>query len=123
MGLRMASAWKHPATGTYYLRERVPADLVNRVKGRKVAVPVDGQPRQVILGELIKLSLGTKEPKIAKALHRDTAAAVEELWQRFRQEDATGPLRRTAQQVGRLVGQYYREIPETNGAVPGSPEQ
>lgn len=123
MGLRMASVWKHPTTGTYYLRERVPADLVVRLRGRKVSLPVDGQHRPVTLGEFVKLSLNTKEPKTAKALHRDTAAAVEELWQRIRQEDATGPVRLTAQQVEGLAGQYYREIVDTYGADPGDPEQ
>jgi integrase len=120
MGLRMASPWKHPQTGTYYLRERVPLDLVDGVRGRRVTVPVNGQPRQVMLGEFVKVSLGTKEPKIAKDLYRDSAAAVAEMWQRFRQEAATGPVRLTGKQVEGLAGQYYRELLAAYEENPGS---
>lgn len=31
MVLRMASSWKHPKTGVYYFRRRVPADLVDLI--------------------------------------------------------------------------------------------
>jgi hypothetical protein len=64
MGLRMASPWKHPETDSYYLRERVPLDLVGKVKGRKVTILVGGHGRSVTLGETVKVSLGTKEPQI-----------------------------------------------------------
>ncbi len=105
MGLRMASPWKHPATGSYYLRERIPQDLAGKLKGRKVAVPVGGQDRQVTLNETVKVSLGTKEPKVARELYREAAAAVQEMWTRFRQEGATGPVRLTHRQVLELAGE------------------
>ncbi len=106
----MASPWKHPATGSYYLRERVPQDLAGKLKGRKVAVPVGGQDRQVTLNETVKVSLGTKEPKVARELYREAAAAVQEMWTRFRQEGATGPVRLTHRQVLELAGEYYRDL-------------
>ncbi len=49
MVLPMASPWKHPKTGVYYLRKRVPADLIGSVGKRE-----------------IKRSLGTKDPAEAR---------------------------------------------------------
>lgn len=49
MVLSMARPWKHPRTGTYYLRQRVPHDL------------------RAVLGKgLVKHALGTKDPVEAK---------------------------------------------------------
>ncbi len=59
----MASAMERGKT--FYFKEQVPADLLARVKGRKVLVPVDGQPRPVTLGEFAQVSLRTREPKVA----------------------------------------------------------
>ena len=63
MPLPMARPWKHPKTGVYHLRRRVPADLVKLV-GR----------------EIEKRSLGTKDPTEAKALHFAATIEVEERW-------------------------------------------
>ncbi len=61
----MATPWKHP-NGTFYVRERVPSDLVSIAKDREVRIQVDGEMKKVRLGQTIKLSLETKEPSIAK---------------------------------------------------------
>lgn len=122
MGIRMATPWKHPGPGNFYLRERVPTDLTATVKGRKVSVLVNGQVRQVTLGETVKLSLGTKEPKTARELYREAAAAVQEVWHRLRQEAATGPVRLTAMQVEAMAGAYYRHVCREHGDDPGDPD-
>lgn len=121
MGLRMATPWEHPTTRVYYLRERVPLDLADQVKGRKVSLSVAGRVRQVTLGETVKVSLGTKEPKVAKDLYKEASAAVQEMWGRFRQEAATGPVRLTGKQVEALAGHYYRDIIRAYGDDPGPP--
>jgi hypothetical protein len=53
-----------------------PNDLMVTAKGRKVTILADGTSRGVTLGETVKMSLGTKEPKIAKEVYRDASAAV-----------------------------------------------
>ncbi|MBP1807695.1 DUF6538 domain-containing protein [Rubellimicrobium aerolatum] len=123
MGLRMATPWKHPTTGAYYLRERVPTDLIATVKGRKVVLTVDGQAKSVTLGETVKVSLGTKEPKRAVVLYRETSAVVQELWTQARQEVATGPVRLTGKQVQALSGLYYRGLVSAHEEDPGSADQ
>lgn len=54
MGLRMASPWKHPESGFFYLRERVPVAIAEQAKGRRVVAPVDGQPIAVAVNGLVK---------------------------------------------------------------------
>lgn len=61
----MANPWRRPKTGRYDLREWVSLDLADRVKGRRVMLPVGGQVRQVTLGQLVKVSRGTREDKLA----------------------------------------------------------
>jgi hypothetical protein len=50
MGLRMATPWMHP-NGTFYLRERVPRDIVTTANKREVVLPMEGQNRIVKLGD------------------------------------------------------------------------
>ena len=67
MTLMSARPWKHPKTGVYWYRRRIPADLIDIV-GR---------------GEE-KFSLRTKDPAEAKRLHAEALAASERRWQRLR---------------------------------------
>jgi integrase len=69
--LRMTAPWKHPATGVYYFRRRVPARFTG----------VEGVPAGII-----KWSLSTKEPKEAKRLWPEALAkweAMEQGWERL----------------------------------------
>ncbi|MCQ2005400.1 DUF6538 domain-containing protein [Rhizobium sp. NRK18] len=36
MSLRMATPWKHPKSGVYYFRKRVPINLVDAFRGKEV---------------------------------------------------------------------------------------
>lgn len=63
MGLKMSTPWKHPKTGMYWLRRRVPQHLVALI-GRKEE----------------KLSLRTKDPAEAKRLFVTAMAALEDRW-------------------------------------------
>lgn len=63
MSLKMSSPWKHPKTGVYWIRRRVPAHLV-AVVGRSEE----------------KQSLRTKEPGEAKRAFAIAMAAIEERW-------------------------------------------
>jgi len=59
----MSSPWKHPKTGMYWVRRRVPTHLVERVGKREE-----------------KRSLGTKDPAEAKRLFTQVNAEIEARW-------------------------------------------
>lgn len=72
MALRMPRPWKHPKTSTYYLRRRVPQDLRGQVGS-----------------ELVKLSLGTKDPEAAKRLFIKANEELEARWAALRKEQTS----------------------------------
>jgi hypothetical protein len=51
MRLAMPGPWKHLNTGAYYLRQRVPSDLTKKAKGKLIAVPGNGTPKTVKIGD------------------------------------------------------------------------
>jgi hypothetical protein len=61
--LAMTRPWKHPDSGLYWFRRRVPDDL-----------------RQALGRREERFSLGTREPGEAKRLHALKFAEVEERW-------------------------------------------
>ena len=63
MALAMSRPWKHPTTGIYWLRKRVPDDLRAAVGKREE-----------------KFSLKTREPVEAKRLHAEALAALGVDW-------------------------------------------
>jgi hypothetical protein len=67
MPLAMARPWKHPKTGIYWLRKRVPEDLLRLVGKREE-----------------KRSLGTRDPVAAKRLHAAALADIELQWSNLR---------------------------------------
>ncbi|WP_020091128.1 DUF6538 domain-containing protein [Methylobacterium sp. 285MFTsu5.1] len=97
----MPRPWKHPKTGVYYLRRRVPAELVEAV----------GKSEE-------KVSLGTKDPTEAKARHFAEIYKLEERWANLRKGQQ--PL--TGKQVQALAGDIYRAKVAEHADDPGSPE-
>jgi hypothetical protein len=67
MALAMARPWKHPKTGIYWLRKRVPDDLRSRL----------GKQEE-------KRSLGTRDPDEAKRVHVQALAELEQRWANLR---------------------------------------
>jgi hypothetical protein len=92
---------KHPKTGVYYLRRRVPTDLVKLV----------GKAEE-------KVSLGTKDPAEAKARHFAEICKLEERWANLRK----GQQGLTKMQVQALAGDIYRAKVAEHADDPGSPE-
>ncbi|MGV1917096.1 hypothetical protein [Rhizobium sp. 22-785-1] len=64
----------------YYLRVRVPSDLKDRLKGVTVTVPVDGRPREVRIGEFVKVSLETAKAATAKVRFVETYDFLQRYW-------------------------------------------
>jgi len=72
MALAMSRPHKHSKTGVYWVRKRVPADLVPVVDKAEVT-----------------RSLGTKDAAEAKRRHRDAVAEIEEQWANLRGGEQT----------------------------------
>ncbi len=80
-----------------------------------VAIPINGETRHVKIGEVVKVSLGTKDPSEARRLHRDADAALHEFWQRHRE----GPQPLTQKQVQALAGKLYSGLVTMMDSEPG----
>ncbi|KQU34147.1 integrase [Methylobacterium sp. Leaf94] len=93
---------KHPKTGVYQLRRRVPEDLVKLVG--KVEV---------------KFSLKTKDPAEARARHFAENTALEERWANLRK--GLQPL--TNRQVQAIAGEIYHSKVAEHADDPGAAEQ
>ena len=87
----MSRPWPHPKTGVFYLRMRVPADIVGLV-GKAVE----------------KVSLRTKDPATAKRVHAEKLAMLLERWEKFR--EGARPL--SPQQINEITGDFYRAMVE-----------
>lgn len=118
MSLAMPGPFKH-TNGTYYLRQRVPADLSEIARGRTISLAVDGKLRQVKLGQVVKVSLDTKDARTAKERFRDVDAALQETWAIFRRVAHDGPQKLTHKQVLALAGLAHDAFTEAFDSEPG----
>jgi integrase len=102
--MRMLSPWKHPRSGKFWLRRRVPAHLVAYLGRRE-----------------IKFSLGTSDPQLAKIRCQEENAKLERVWH----ERAHGPIETVLshRQIVALAGEFYREMIATHGDEPVSAEK
>lgn len=87
MVLRMARPWKHPNNGVYYLRVRVPTDLIGLV-GRSVE----------------KQSLRTKDVSEARVRFSKSMAELAERWSNLR----AGLVRPTYEQINAFSSDFYQ---------------
>ncbi|WP_409567548.1 DUF6538 domain-containing protein [Methylobacterium sp. J-030] len=81
MSLRIARPWRDPKTGVYHLRQRTPADLVARLKGGTVRLPIGEAWVAVSVGAIVQASLRTKEPREARVRHSIADGALKGFWQ------------------------------------------
>lgn len=100
MVLHMPRPVKHPKTGVYYFRQRVPADLL-QVVGRKE----------------VMISLRTKDPAAAKERHAAEERKISQRWKALRAAET--PL--THPQIVALSGKFYQEWSGSVEAEPGEP--
>ncbi|VVB42553.1 hypothetical protein RHAL1_00248 [Beijerinckiaceae bacterium RH AL1] len=92
-------------SGIPQLNVRVPSDIVARIKGTKIYLPLDGAVVAVTASDKVFLSLRTKDAATARARH---AAALNALMQHFAAVRA-GPKPLTYKQIVALAGQAYRQ--------------
>jgi len=100
----------------YWYRQRVPKDVAALAKGRSVSVTVDNLVRPLTIGGELKVSLGTKDPSVAKVRARDVQSQFDLIWASFRTSEVT----LTHKQAVALAGEVYRAfmLMEDN---PGTP--
>lgn len=101
MALQMARPYKHPKTGIYYYRQKIPADL-----------------RPKLGDKIISRSLHTRDPQTAKTRNAEEVRKQALLWDRYRKEPE--PL--TQKQIVALSGTLYRDIMAIRGDNPWEPE-
>jgi hypothetical protein len=96
MALAMSRPWKHPTTGVYWLRKRVPVDLHVRVGKREE-----------------KRSLKTRDPAEAKRRHLQALSDLEVQWANLR----AGPrtlTEREAHDLATVVHDHWLKIHRDN---------
>lgn len=98
MGLRMPSPYRHKDSGIFWLRVRVPADLV-----------------QVVGTKEEKLSLRTRDPNQARAVFIEEMNKIEARWRSLRA--GTTPL--SHKDAVAIAGDFYRQLVSENEDDPG----
>jgi integrase len=119
MIIRMPQPWRHPETGVWYYRARIPEDIAPLVSGQKLSVEVGGKLASVILATTLKVSLRTKDETEARSRHASVSNQVEKRWALARQ---SSPQVLTHREIISLAGFWYREIVSENEDDPGDPE-
>lgn len=83
--MRMAAPWKDPRSGVWHLRQRTPSDLISFLKKAKVTLPAgDGHSATVTIGEVVKVSLRTRDDRVAKQRYAAANAVLHTFWERVR---------------------------------------
>jgi integrase len=100
----------------FYLRVRVPRDLLNIAPGRIVHLPVDGVWRPVKVGSAAKLSLETSDVATAKTRFGEAYAALVQAWEAMR----SIPAALTHKQMLALAGEIRGAIVYAFDDEPGS---
>lgn len=118
MVLPMPSPFKHPKTGVYWLRARVPADLRSKARGQVVAVTIAGQAYPYKIGDELKVSLRTKQPAEAKAEALSVVPQFDAIWRGLRE----APQRLSLKSMVAIAGGAYRRMVGRHEENPGPPE-
>src|SRR5262245_6197559 len=107
MLLRMASPMKRPDSTVFYLRQRIPADVLAQARGQTLRVPIGDGVAVVRLGrsaDTVKASLHTRDPREAKERKVQALSYLETVGRSLREP----PRRLTQRQVIALAGEWYR---------------
>ncbi|MGD9803443.1 MAG: DUF6538 domain-containing protein [Hyphomicrobiaceae bacterium] len=115
----MAQPWRHPTTGVWYYRARLPSDLLQVLSGRSFSVDVAGLTSTVKLGPTVKVSLKTKDIAEARLRHSSVSAQVEARWATARQ----APAGLSHREIHEIAGEWYRDFVGQHEDEPGPTEQ
>jgi hypothetical protein len=120
MVFRMSRPTRRKGSRFPQFKDRVPADLVHRIDGRTLVVPVGEMSVPVRLTaktRIIQFSLRTSDPHEVRVRHAVASAHVESFWAAMRE----GPARLSQRQAVALAGEVYRDIVRTFEDDPGDP--
>lgn len=108
MVLQMTRPWKHPDSGIFYFRKRVPDAFRPRIKKA-----------------IVKVSLNTRDPAEAKRRHAEMALAVAEEWAAMMRapEPPKAAMSLSEKQCHALAGELYAEVVAQHQNNPGDPDQ
>lgn len=118
MVLSMPRPYKHPKTGVYWYRQRVPSSLKEVATGKVVAVTIDGRTSRPKIGSHLTVSLDTKEVAKAKVRGNEAQSQFDLIWQSL---SDNAPVRLTNEQTVALAGEVYRDF-KLLEADPGNAE-
>jgi integrase len=117
--LLMARPWQDPKSGVWHLRQRTPRDLLPRLQGEIVLIPIGDGFASVRIRDTIQVSLRTKDRREAKEFHAVADAALRRHWDSHR----NGPTRLSQKQAAALAGTLYGAFADGLEHNPGSPEK
>ena len=103
MALRMPRPISH-ANGVFHLNIRVPSDLIAKVRGTLVTLPLGDAKVTVRPSDKVIVSLRTRDPSVAKARFSAAEHALMLHWDAVRR----GPLPLAHKQLVALAGECYR---------------
>lgn len=108
MVLQMTRPWKHPDSGIFYFRKRVPEAFKARIKRA-----------------VVKVSLNTRDPAEAKRRHTEMALAVAEEWAALMRAPEPPRVASTLseKQCHALAGELYAEVVAQHQDNPGDPDR
>lgn len=106
MALSMPRPYKHPRTGVYWYRQRVPSALLTAAKGKRVTVTIDGRITTPKIGNDLTVSLDTKDVAEAKRRANEAQAEFDRIWLSFEDQ----PVALTLRQAVALAGEYYHVL-------------
>ncbi|WP_144766777.1 site-specific integrase [Methylobacterium dankookense] len=85
----MAHPWKDPKSGVWQLRQKTPRDLVGRLRGTTLTLPIgDGSQVDLKVGDIVRASLRTKDDRVARTRHAIADAALQAFWDAARSPQA-----------------------------------
>lgn len=101
----------------FYLRVRVPRDLMKIAPGRTIHLPVDGAWRPVKVGSAVKLSLDTSDATAAKRRFGEAYAALGQAWEAMRSVPAALTHKQMLALAGEIRAAFVSAFDDEPGAV------
>ncbi|MEP9373542.1 DUF6538 domain-containing protein [Mesorhizobium sp. KR1-2] len=111
----MPRPFKHPRTGVYWYRQRVPVFLITVAKGKRVTVTIDGRISTPKIGNELTVSLDTKDVAEAKRRANEAQAEFDRIWLSFEER----PVSLTLRQAVALAGEFYHVMRKALEDDPG----
>ncbi|GEO99928.1 hypothetical protein GCM10007887_23110 [Methylobacterium haplocladii] len=121
MPLAMPRPMKRPGSTVHQFVQRIPADVIDKVRGMTLTIPVG---ETVVVRQVssttpdVRVSLGTRDGNEAKQRQAIVTGYLQGVWRAVRE----GPRRLTHKETVGLAGEAYRAWTDAFEDDPGSPE-